>query len=94
MIHRIKTWPEYFQEIKSGNKTFELRKNDRNYKIGDILLLQEYKLIGLNKATQKIEGVYTGEQLKAQVTYILIHEILHNSFGLEKGHCIMSIKLI
>ena len=32
--HDLKTWPEYFAEIANGNKTFELRKNDRDFESG------------------------------------------------------------
>jgi len=42
MKHKLKTWNPYFSDIVEGKKTFEIRKNDRNYKVGDQLLLQEY----------------------------------------------------
>ena len=32
MTHELKTWPGYFEEIFMGHKTFEIRKNDRNFK--------------------------------------------------------------
>lgn len=42
MIHELKTWPEYFRAIRSGEKCFELRFNDRNYQIADELILREF----------------------------------------------------
>lgn len=42
MRHNLKTWPEYFQAVIDGKKTFEIRKNDRDFKVGNELLLQEY----------------------------------------------------
>lgn len=60
--HYLKTWPEYFVEVKKGFKTFEIRKNDRDFKRGDFLILQEY-LPDSNK--------YTGEEIKVIVTYVL-----------------------
>ena len=47
-IHELKTLPEYFLDICTRSKNFELRKNDRNYKVGDCLVLKEF---------DEIEGV-------------------------------------
>lgn len=57
-----KTWPDYFQKIKNGEKTFELRLADFKCKIGDILVLKEY-----DPKTKK----YTGRVVEKKVTYIL-----------------------
>jgi hypothetical protein len=40
--HTFKTTQPYFQQILDGTKTAELRENDRNYQVGDTLILQEY----------------------------------------------------
>ena len=58
--HALKIYPEYFEAVKSGVKTFEIRKNDRAFRVGDYLLLKEY-----NKIEQ-----YTGRMLVVRVTYI------------------------
>jgi len=42
MIHELKIWPAYFREVIAGTKTWELRKNDRNYQVGDLLRLMEW----------------------------------------------------
>ncbi len=60
MIHALKTLPEYFEAVRKGDKTFELRKNDRNFKVGDYLALNEW------------DGKkYTGRALLAKITYML-----------------------
>ena len=41
VIHRLKILPEYFEAQKNRVKTFEIRKNDRNFKVGDKLMLYE-----------------------------------------------------
>lgn len=41
-IHRLKTWPEPFDATQRGDKNFEIRKNDRDYKKGDWLVLDRF----------------------------------------------------
>jgi hypothetical protein len=41
-VHQLKTWPSYFQPVWTGEKTFEVRFNDRGYQAGDVLDLREY----------------------------------------------------
>ena len=77
--HRLKTWCEYFELVKKGEKNFELRKNDRNFKSNDILILQEYDP---NKSE------YTGRELTKKVGYILEG----GQFGLEEGFVILQLK--
>jgi hypothetical protein len=80
-MHCIKTWPEFFRAVVTGDKTAELRKNDRGYEVGDCLCLQEFNP---NK------GDYTGEMVCAWVTHII-----HGpAFGLADGHCMMSLRVI
>lgn len=45
MAGHLKTLPEYFQAVIDGKKPFELRYNDRNFKTGDLYILEEF--IGL-----------------------------------------------
>jgi hypothetical protein len=61
-VHELKTWPEYFEMIFTGKKTFEVRKNDRGFQVGDILHLREYSMKTLS---------YTGRECKREITYIL-----------------------
>ena len=40
--HKLKTLPQHFLPVVAGIKKAELRENDRDFKVGDILLLQEW----------------------------------------------------
>lgn len=42
MVHAVKIKPQYFKDLVTGKKTFEVRKNDHNYKVGDIIALNEF----------------------------------------------------
>ncbi len=79
MTHELKTWPEYFTAVANCVKAFELRKDDRNYKKGDVLHLKEW---------DHIHNCYTGRELKCVVDYILREAEV---FGLKPGFVIMSI---
>ena len=59
-IHDLKILPKYFDDVESGKKPFEVRFNDRNFEVGDILCLREYD-----------RGGYTGREVKKKVTYVL-----------------------
>ena len=50
--HTLKTWPEYFSAVVLGHKRFEIRKNDRDFSVGDTLILEEY-----NPETGEYSGV-------------------------------------
>lgn len=41
-IHEVKCNTEYFQRVATGQKRFEIRKNDRDYQVGDILHMYEF----------------------------------------------------
>ena len=79
MVHTLKTWIEYFEEVLMGHKTFEIRKNDRDFKVGDMLILREW---------DNSKEIFTGRSIAVNVIYIL----KGGSFGLEDGFVIMSIK--
>lgn len=40
--HDLKTWSEPWAYVASGHKTYEVRRDDRDYQVGDLLLLREY----------------------------------------------------
>lgn len=41
-VHHLKTWTPYFKDVQIGKKQFEVRKNDRDYQVGDTLILEEF----------------------------------------------------
>lgn len=80
--HELKTLPDYFNAVLDGRKTFEIRKNDRDFAVGDTLILIEwipqYRLP-------------TGRQQRCEITYILEGNDETEQYGLMKGFCILSI---
>ena len=63
--HELKTWPKYFAAVRSGQKRFEIRRNDRDFKVGDILVLREF---------DPEDDAYTGQSEERQITFLLSEE--------------------
>lgn len=75
--HYLKTETEYYEAVKNGNKSFELRKNDRGFQVGDIVSLVEV-----------INGKPTCEQRHPMEIIYILHG---GKFGLKKGYCILQL---
>lgn len=78
MIHELKIDPMYFDDISNYRKNFEVRKNDRDYRVGDYLALNE-----LDDTRTR----YTGRSILAYIKYILNDEKY-----CKAGYVILSIK--
>lgn len=76
-VHSIRLAKTYFNDVASGKKSFELRKNDRGYKVGDMLEMLEFA-----------DGRNTGRIIQAEVAYML-----EGYTGLEEGYCILGISV-
>ncbi|MCB2378645.1 DUF3850 domain-containing protein [Hymenobacter sp. BT635] len=74
--HELKIWPACFTAVESGAKPFDVRENDRDFRVGDVLLLREYE-----PETEQ----YSGRTVLRAVSYVL----LGGSFGLEAGWCVV-----
>jgi len=61
--HLLKTLPTYFKAIISGNKTFEIRINDREFCVGDKVFLREFS-----------EELYTGRWVEGEIKYVTDYE--------------------
>ena len=82
-VHNLKTWPDYYRAVASGQKPFEIRLNDRGYQLGDILHLQEW---------EPSKHAYTGDSVHCRVTYIMAP--VRDSFGVKAGYALMGIRVM
>ncbi|PVM93237.1 hypothetical protein DDF62_01410 [Caulobacter radicis] len=77
--HELKTWPQYFAAVRSGKKRFEIRRNDREFKVGDVLVLREF---------DPEQDVYTGQVEERQITFLLSEEdygVIHGFVAIGFG---------
>lgn len=83
--HSVKIIPAYFDAVKNGLKTFEIRKLDRDYQIGDTLILSEWQPETLSA------GSYTGRRVYVIILYILTHDLFPD--GIKDGYGILGIRV-
>lgn len=74
-VHALKIWPVHFADVESGRKTFEIRKDDRCFAVGDRLALREW-----SPRTKQ----YTGRVLHMRVVFI-------TRYGQPNGQVVMGI---
>lgn len=76
--HELKTETEYYQAVNRGEKSFEVRKNDRGFKKYDMVTLVEV-----------VQGVPTGRALNpAEITFILYG----GQYGIDPDYCVMQLE--
>ena len=77
--HELKIYPKYFEEILDGKKTFEIRKDDRDFQVGDSIVLKEWDNIK-----------YSGREIQAIIKYMLDDAIL----GFAEGYVAFSLGIL
>ena len=88
--HILKLNDRYFDAVANGIKTFEIRKNDRDYKVGDTLILRKVNDDGkfLTYADHNL-GLNLYYEIKVAVTYILTHDEFD---GIREGYVALGIR--
>lgn len=76
--HELKLDPVMYDLVLSGDKTFEYRKNDRDFKKGDVIVLREF-----DRETQEYSGRYTA--------FIAGFVLYGPDYGVPEGNCIISM---
>lgn len=84
-VHILKTWPVYFAALADGRKTYELRRDDRGFEVGDVLRLREWDP---RMGTQFGPGGYTGREVQRVITHVLRDA---PGFGLADGYALLSL---
>lgn len=105
-LHELKIQHKYLEDIRQGKKTFELRKNDRDYQVGDLI-----KFIDIDKPeeektednNERHEITFGQDPFLASyansITISYLYEITYilkdvPEFGLDYDYCIFGIKKV
>lgn len=82
MIHKLKILKQFADAIISGDKNFEVRKNDRGFQKGDVI---SFQVIDEERYyPHYCEHFLNGKSY--EITYVL------TGWGIEEGYCVLSIK--
>lgn len=76
--HELKTEQPFYDDVYYRYKGFEVRKHDRDFKVGHIVKLNEF-----------VNGCLTGSFVRGVIKYILTHEQFPE--GIKPGYCILGI---
>lgn len=76
-VHTLKCRPEFFRAIAMGVKPFTVRRNDRDFKTGDLVDLLEWDGLGL---------AYTDDSLQRRISYVL-----RDFPGIEPGYVVLGL---
>lgn len=82
MLHELKIKSNFLNDIISNKKTFEIRKDDRNFKVGDII-----SFIYSREDSYMFKGIYR---------YEIIYKLAYCDFpeGLKKDYCLLGIRKV
>jgi len=83
--HQLKTWPIFWDAVKDGSKPFEVRKNDRNYQVGDVLHLFRW-----DPNFPEGTDIKAQPQIVAEVTYVLFGQ---SAFGMDPEFVVLGLRL-
>jgi hypothetical protein len=77
-VHELKVQTQFWDDLWNFRTTAQLRQDDRQYRVGDVLDLREYNP----------QFGFTGMNCRRRVTHILRHEDV--PYGVRRGWCILS----
>lgn len=82
----MKSWTHFYRAIIAGQKKHDLRKKDRDFNVGDHIILREY---------DTINEKYTGAERIVRITYITDNRYpcAYSSSALSNDYCILSLEL-
>jgi len=78
--HHLKIDTVYYCRVLEGSKTFEIRKNDRDYQVGDRLIMREW-------LPDKGQYCDHSPPINAEIVYF-------TTYQQQPGYCVLGIKVL
>lgn len=86
MLHELKVLARYWDAIADGSKTFEVRRNDRAFQVGDILELKKMDDDGRFYEHDPPSSSHV-KTIRKRITYLF----QGGRFGIEAGYCVLGL---
>ncbi|MEZ2410588.1 DUF3850 domain-containing protein [Bosea sp. RCC_152_1] len=80
VVHELKTWPVYFDAVARGEKTFEVRRDDRGFQKGDIVRLRRWNT--------EWQGYDKTPPIECEIAWILTG----GQHGVEPGYVVLALQ--
>lgn len=80
----LKTWPEYWDAVADGRKSFEVRKADRPYRVGAVLFLQRWEP---DRGDFTYDETGHPKTIARRITYVLPG----GQFGIDPDYVVMGV---
>jgi hypothetical protein len=82
--HKVKCLRAYFWAIDRGDKTFDVRRDDRGYQKGDKIIFKLWE----TPSKAYPQGRFDGNEIERKITYVLTG----GQFGIEPGYVVLGLK--
>lgn len=83
--HTLKTLAPFFDAVADGSKTFEVRKNDRGFAVGDILVLTRFLH---SDVSHGVVPSHPPRHLRKRVSYVLAG----GQYGIDPDYCVLGMQ--
>lgn len=85
--HVVKCWIPYFEAIDRGDKSFDVRRDDRGYQKGDTLVLEKYD----GKHHRYVMDGYNFSAKPYRITRTITYVLTGGQFGIEPGYVVLAL---
>ena len=91
--HVLKTLADYWDAVARGEKNFEVRRDDRGFQKGDVLVLRRMewreRLMGRKELVETRDNLSNARrEIRRKVTYVLTG----GQLGIEPGYVVLGLK--
>ena len=89
--HELKCWPQFFRVLLDGTKTFDVRKDDRDFRVGDLITFKEYDPLDDDFVEGGQVAGYSGRSVDLKIVYIFRGEDCPGMWLLQQNVVVLGL---